>query len=292
METPLVIVNPVSGPAAQRTLEQHRLARSLAAAGMGETWHETSLDRDAGDIVADHPGDSPVVVVGGDGTIRNAVRELRGSERPLLIVPRGSGNILAHRFHIPNRLGAALDLLREGTTRSLDVGVCDGEPFLLAVGVGIDARVMREADRRLKQQVGKLAYIWGAARNLPIRHHDFDLEIDGRSDRVRACSVMVTNVGTYIGPWLYPPRSDACDGQLDATMMRAETLQQVLDLLATPFFREDMPNRGVEVRRGRRIVVEASEEIPLQIDGDALGSRHRFCCEIEPAALRLVVPRD
>ena len=72
--------------------------------------------------------------------------------------------------------------------------------------------------------------------------------------------------------------------------MRAESLQQGLDLLATPFFREDVPNRGVEVRRGRRIVVEADEEVPLQIDGEALGNRRRFACEIEPCALRIYVP--
>ncbi len=288
---PLVIVNPVSGPVAQRAIEQRRLGRALAAEGLEPHWFETRIDHDAGRIVAENPGAGPVVVVGGDGTIRNAVRELRGSERPLLVVPRGSGNILAHRFRIPTRLGAALQLLRRGEIREIDVGLCGDRPFLLTAGVGIDARVMREADRRLKQQVGKLAYLWGAARNLPLRHHDFTLEVDGIPREARACSVMVANVGTYIGPWVYPPRVDATDGQLDVALMRAETLDQGLDLLVTPFFREDVPNRGVEVIRGRRISVRAHEEVPLQIDGDDLGNHQEFSCLIETRALRLFVPR-
>jgi diacylglycerol kinase (ATP) len=287
---PLIIVNPVSGPVAQRAIEQRRLGRALAAAGLGDSWAETTVEHDAGKIIEEHPGEGAVVVVGGDGTIRNAARALRGTERPLLIVPRGSGNILARRFRIPSRLSAALDLLRSGQQRAIDMGICDGEPFLLTVGVGIDARVMREADRRLKQQMGRLAYIWGAARNLPILHHDFTLEVDDVVSEVRACSVMVANVGTYIGPWVYPPRTDGTDGRLDVAMMRAETLEQGLDLIGTPFFREDVPNRGVEVRGGSRITVEAHEDVPLQIDGEDLGNRRRFSCEIEAQSLRIFVP--
>lgn len=291
-DAPLVIVNPVSGPAAQRALDRRRLGHALAAAGLEEEWVETTPERDAGAIVDSHDSTGPVVVVGGDGTIRAAVRALRGTDRPLAVVPRGSGNILARRMDIPHGLGAALQLLRRGRVRRLDLGICDDEPFLLAMGFGIDARVIHEADQRLKQQLGKLAYVWGAARNLPLRHHDFTLRIDGVEREVRACSVMAANVGTYIGPWVYPPRVDPSDARLEVAMMRAETLEQGLDLVATPFFSEEAPNRGVEVLRGRSIEVRAREEMPFQVDGEALGRRDHFRCEVEPEALSLLVPED
>ncbi len=286
----LVILNPVAGPDAQRGQQRDRLRRALHDAGLGPDWHETTVDRNAGQIIAEHPGDEPVVVLGGDGTVQSATRSLIGTERPMLVIPRGSGNILAQRLELSPRLANSLGLLRNPKVKRVDVGVLDGEPFLLSVGMGVDALAIRESDRQLKKHMGKLAYVVGAAKALPVRHYDFELEIDGRTIEERGASVMVANFGTHIGPIAYPPDADGTDGTFDVAVMKTETLEQAIALLSASLFPRDASEKGVKVYHGCEVRVRCAESVAVQVDGEDRGDRTEVVCSLRARALRLIVP--
>jgi diacylglycerol kinase family enzyme len=288
----LVVINPVAGANAQRVLERDRLRRALQRAGLDPTWHETTRERGADQIIAEHPGDEPVVVIGGDGTVHEATRRLVGGHRPLLVVPRGSGNIFAQRLSLSPRLERALETLRHGRVRRVDVGTLGGEPFVLGVGMGLDARVIREADRRLKQQVGKLAYLVSVARNLPVSHHDFELEVDGQTISERGASVLVANFGTVIGPFVYPERADGTDGLLDVAVMKARTLEQSISVLAAPLLPREQADKGVRVYRGTHVRVRCEHDLAVQIDGEDRGDHHEVVCGLRERSLPVVVPAD
>lgn len=287
----LVIINPVAGPNAQRTLERDRLRRALEKAGLPSEWEETTPERDADDIIRESPADGVVVVIGGDGTVQAAARALIGTERPMTIVPRGSGNVFAQHLDLSPRLGPALSLARKGRVKRVDVGSLGGEPFLLGVGMGIDARVVREADRQLKRHVGPLAYWVSVAKNLPVRHHDFELEIDGESTAERGVSVMVANFGTRIGPFVYPEGARGDDGTLDVAVMKAENVEQVVGLLGNPVLPKGMADKGVRIYRARHVRVKADEAMAVQVDGEDQGDHHEFVCGLHDRALSVMVPR-
>lgn len=289
--TSLVVINPVSGPNTQRVLERDRLHRALERAGLPATWEETTPERDADRIIEESSSEGPVVVIGGDGTVQAAARALADGDRPMVIIPRGSGNVFARHLDISPRLDAALRLLREGEIRRVDVGSLGGEPFLLGVGIGIDARVVREADRRLKRQVGKLAYWVSVAKNLPVKHHDFELEIDGRTVSERGVSVMVANFGTRIGPFPYPEQADGTDGQLDVAVMKAETIEQVFGLLGAPLLPKELADKGVKTYRGHHVRVVADGPMAVQVDGEDQGDHHEFVCSVRERVLPVLVPR-
>lgn len=286
----LVILNPVAGPGAQRVLQRDRLGRALRDAGLGSQWHETTAERNADRIIADHPGDEPVVVIGGDGTVQAATRSLIGTERPMLVIPRGSGNILAQRLKLSPRLSTTLRLLRKPKVVRVDVGSLGGEPFLLTVGMGVDALTIREADRQLKKQMGKLAYVFGAAKTLPVRHYDFELEIDGRTVHERGASVMVANFGTHIGPIAYPPDADGTDGYFDVAVMKTETVEQAIALLSASLFPRDASDKGVKVYRGCDVRVRSAESLAVQVDGEDRGDHREVVCSMRARALSLIVP--
>ena len=288
----LVVINPVAGAHAQRVLERDRLRRALERAGLEPVWHETTPERGADRIIAEHPGDEPVVVIGGDGTVQSAARELVGGYRPLLVVPRGSGNVLAQRMSLSPRLDRALATLRRGEVRRVDVGTLGGEPFVLGVGMGLDARVIREADRRLKQQVGKLAYLVSVARNLPVQHHDFELEVDGHTISERGASVMVANFGTMIGPFVYPESADGTDGHLDVAVMKARTLEQSISVLAGPLLPREQADKGVRVHRGTHVRVRCEDDLAVQIDGEDRGDHCEVVCGMRERSLPVIVPSD
>lgn len=290
----LVVLNPVAGPAAQRVLQRDRLGRALRDVGLDPQWHETTPERNADRIIEDHPGEEPVVVIGGDGTVQAATRALLGTERPMLVIPRGSGNILAQRLKLGPRLATTLRLLRKGKVLRVDVGSLGGEPFLLSVGMGVDALTIREADRQLKEQVGKLAYVLGAAKTLPVKHHDFEIDIDGRSVQERGASVMVANFGTHIGPIAYPPDADGTDGRFDIAVMKTETIEQAIHLLSASLFPRDGGNgggnKGVKIYRGREVKVRCEEKLAVQVDGEDRGDHREVVCSMRERALSLIVP--
>jgi YegS/Rv2252/BmrU family lipid kinase len=287
---PLVIVNPVAGPSASRVLERDRLKLALRRRGLAPEWVETRVDYDAGQIVDDHPGEGTVVVIGGDGTVQPAAGRLRGGDRPLLAVPRGSGNVFARSLGVPLLLDQALALLQRGQVIRVDVGRMGDEVFLLGAGIGLDANVIRGADRALKRRVGGLAYVYSAAQNLPVDHHDFEIDIDGRRIRERAAAIHVANFGTRAGPFVLPPMADGRDGFLDVVIMRAEGLEETLNLLAAPLMPDPHLNKAVRYERGRRIAVHATEDLPVQLDGEDRGDHPGLFCEIEPATLCVLVP--
>jgi diacylglycerol kinase family enzyme len=287
---PLVIVNPVAGPSASRLLERDRLKLALRRRGLEPTWIETRVDYDAGQIIEDHPGDGPVVVIGGDGTVQPAASRLCGGDRPLLAVPRGSGNVFARSLGVPLLLDQALRVLKRGRTERVDVGRMAGEVFLLGVGIGLDANVIRGADRSLKRRVGGLAYIYSAAQNLPVEHYDFEIEIDGRRLRERAAAIHVANFGTRAGPFVLPPMADGHDGLLDVVIMRAEGLEETLNLLASPLMPDPHLSKAARYERGRRVSVRANRDLPVQLDGEDRGDHPGLFCEIEPGALPVLVP--
>jgi diacylglycerol kinase family enzyme len=286
----LVILNPVAGPSTPRVLQRDRLGRALREAGLQEVWHETTPERNADRIIAEHPGEEPVVVIGGDGTVQAATRALLGTERSLLVIPRGSGNILAQRMKLSPRLSTTLRLLRTPKVKKVDVGSLGGEPFLLSVGMGVDALAVREAGRHLKNQVGKLAYVVGAARALPVRHHDFELIVDGRRIEERGASVMVANFGTHIGPLVYPPDADGTDGRFDVAVMKTETPEQAFALLGASLFPKDASEKGVKIYHGCEIRVRCDEALAVQVDGDDRGDHRELVCTLRPRALHLIVP--
>lgn len=289
-DEPLIVLNPAAG-IGQRRPDAEKLRRALRRAGLPEQWHETTVERGADVIIRGHPGSGPVVVMGGDGTVQAAARALYGGQRPLVVVPLGSGNVVALRLALPFQVDAALAAVREGAVRRLDVGICGDQPFLLAAGMGMDGRLMREADRQLKNKLGKVAYLWSAVRNFPARHHRFELEIDGHRESAHVASVVVANFGTQVGPWVFPPDALGEDGHLDVALIRMASLKHVLGVLTSPLRPGRKRHPGVRLFRAERVRVRCERRLPLQIDGEDCGDHSELEISIHHGALPLLMTR-
>src|SRR4249919_2263072 len=133
---PLVIVNP----RASRLADPNRLAQIVKATARA--------------ALAVEPGPPLVVVMGGDGTVREAAAALLGRETPIAIIPVGTGNVLANALGIRG-VKPGLEVIRSGQARRLDLGRArwreagDGPTaqsaaqerlFTAACGMGLDAR--------------------------------------------------------------------------------------------------------------------------------------------------------
>src|SRR5829696_6652161 len=131
-------------------------------------WYEVPKSRKAAKKArhALKSGAELVFVWGGDGMVQRCVDALAGSDIAVAIVPAGTANLLAANLNIPQDVAEAARIGFHGIRRTLDLGKINGEHFAVMAGAGFDGAMIREADRDLKDRVGRLAYVWTGLRHV------------------------------------------------------------------------------------------------------------------------------
>src|SRR6185437_9937611 len=142
------------------------LRRALEAAGVADPfWCEVPKSRKAPAQVrhALDEGAELIVAWGGDGMVQRCVDAMSGADAALAIIPAGTANLLASNLGIPKDLEGAVEVGLAGERLKLDLGRANGEAFAVMAGAGFDARMIADADGRLKERLGRLAYVLSGA---------------------------------------------------------------------------------------------------------------------------------
>ena len=158
------------------------LREVLAAHGIDDPlWHEVSKSKQAPKQcrLALEAGADLVFVWGGDGMVQRCADVLAGTGAATAVVPAGTANLLATNLGIPRDVERAVRIGLGGHRRDLDVGRINGERFLVMAGVGFDVLMIRDADRDLKDRVGRAAYIWTGAHHIREDPVEMRVIVDG-----------------------------------------------------------------------------------------------------------------
>ena len=257
-------------------------------------------------------GTQAVIVLGGDGTLNEAANGLAGTDCALGVLPGGSTNVFARTIGMTNDpIEATGELLAAlgagpGGIRAISVGNVNGRHFLFHVGIGFDAAVVAQVERRdaLKRYLGHAFFAYTAfdtwARHYDRRHPHFAAELhcrDGRrvdvEDGYFAICLNV-NPYTFLGerPFDVAPGT-GLDNPLSVVVLRSLSAATLLGVMASAL-------RGGEGFSRRRKVTVVDDvvravlrpyaPVPYQVDGDFLGDTERLQFRWEPDYLRLIVP--
>ncbi len=106
-----VVYNPINVELA--ALKKAVAAAEKKAGWKRSLWLETSEEDPGGgpakEAVA--KGASLVIAAGGDGTVRAAAEELRGTDVAIALLPSGTGNLLARNLDLPlDNIADAVDI--------------------------------------------------------------------------------------------------------------------------------------------------------------------------------------
>src|SRR4051794_17614783 len=118
-----------------------------------------------------------IVALGGDGTLNEVANGIAGTDTALAPLPGGSTNVFARTIGLPNdpieATGLLLDALARDRIERVGLGSVNGRYFLFHVGLGFDAAVVRQVERRdwLKRYAGHPLFIY-AAFTTWLRHFD------------------------------------------------------------------------------------------------------------------------
>jgi len=269
----------------------------LAAAGWQAHCHAMSDRADVAQAVGQARADGTelFVAAGGDGTVSAVAGPLVGSGLPVGILPLGTGNILARDLGIPQDWETALALLSgPHALRSIDAMRLGSEAcYVLNVGIGLSALMMRDTAQVHKRRLGRLAYLGtGLKEALGVSPRPFDIELDGQRLRFRATEVSIANSGAVGDPVLrWGAQVALDDGQLDLCVVRARGLLEFLGVIWSALTGQQAHDPKMYVHPICRYAeICAPHPMPVEADGDFIGYTP-LRVEVLPAAVRVIVPR-
>ena len=291
-----VVFNPVAGTEEPEQLYDtitHRLAEQPGSYQI----YRTTGDERIIDVVerALRRGFDLFVGAGGDGTLSSMADGLADSDRPLAILPTGTGNILARELGIPLELDAALDLVTgEHAIRPIDTMQVGDRRFLLSISIGLSSLTMQDTAREEKRALGLLAYIWtGLKKLLGFQPIGFELTLDEQETYRRADEITVANNGALGMPaFRWGPDVSLDDGKLDVCFVNARNLLDYLSIGWNAFWGRQHQERRLHcLQAQQRVIVRADKDLPVQGDGDIIG-RRSIEVKIAPHSLNIIVPPE
>jgi YegS/Rv2252/BmrU family lipid kinase len=270
------------------------LRRVLADAGVGHPlWYEVPKSKYAPKCVRRvlRDGADRVLVWGGDGMVQRCIDAVGDAPVPLAILPAGTGNLLARNLGIPIDLEAAVDVALHGARRTIDVGRVNGERFAVMAGTGLDALMIRDAGRTLKDRFGRAAYIWTGAKSFRTPPFTARITVDESPwFNGPASCILAGNVGALFAGVRVFDDAEPDDGLLDLAVITADGIAQWARTVGrtitgspdqSPFFRST---------KGKTMSVKLDRKVRYELDGGDRSKIKSYDLAVEPRAVTICVP--
>lgn len=269
-----VIHNPIAGNGRARRKFSATL-QALKHLGARITLLETGGPGHARDMArecaAKPPPEQPdiLVVAGGDGTINEAANGILGTYLPMAVIPMGTVNLLAMELGLPKDPGALAEVIANGPIRPIFTGYVDDRLFLVVASVGFDADAVHAVSARLKQSIGKWAYVYaGFRRWLAGGAEDYGLLVENEERKVSG--VLVANGLYYGGPFSCVERASVFRPELFACFMKESGRWGIILTVGALLFGHFAKRKGVSIAEIETVDVRYPEGEPVQADGDVV----------------------
>jgi YegS/Rv2252/BmrU family lipid kinase len=255
-----------------------------------QNWNQVGeLSREAA-----RQGIHALVAAGGDGTINGCLAALAGTRTRLGILPNGTGNGFARGMGIPLKPEQALDAIRAGHEKQVDLGLANGKTYFANIlGIGFDAAIARTANQiPWLARANKLAryLLSGMVEAVRFRSPVLKVESNGQVSKKKVFLLAVANTGQYGMDFTIAPGADPGDGHMNLALVQPLWPWQ----LVQNFFRgfKARPMIGTSYLQSSRLRVEAvpHQDCLFHTDGEPAGSLP-VEIKVHRKALRVLVPQ-
>ncbi|HZQ03478.1 MAG TPA: diacylglycerol kinase family protein [Gaiellaceae bacterium] len=289
----LFLVNPASG---NGSTGKHWPALERRAAELG-LHGDSVVSQHPGHLgeVAREAGNALLVVVGGDGTLNEVVNGAAATDAELAVLPAGTGQDFGRTHGIPAAFDEAVRIVLDGQPRSIDLGrvECeDGARLFANVGsVGMSGAVARRANGMSKALGGRVTFFYALTREfLAWRNTEVTVRLDDGEKRGRMHDVVVANGRWHAGGMKLAPDASFDDGLFDVVLIGNVNKLDFVTTAPKLYSGGHVRHPKIEVVRSASVAVDAAEPLPIEVDGEPVGTTPaRF--DVVPRALRVRVPR-
>ena len=304
-----VIVNPVAGggrglddfPQISKHLRDQQIL--CEPVFTEHKFHATELA-----VSAVKEGYRHIIVVGGDGTLHEVVnglfiqQEVRPDEVLLAVIAVGTGNDWVRTFGISNRFQDAVKAIKEEYSFLQDVGVVSYEEahyrqsryIANVAGVGFDAMVVKRVTHlKKKGRSSRWRYALSMIRSF-FRYKSTGMKvwIDDKLVYNNLLLSLAIGICKYNGGGMQQlPEAIADDGMLDLSLIKPVHFWHILFRIHYLFNGGIYRIGHVKQARGKKIRIESSPEVSVEVDGELLGETP-LEFTVLPRAIRVVVGAD
>jgi diacylglycerol kinase family enzyme len=282
---PYLIMNPRSGGGKVGRFDLKDKAEALGATvALLEGPGTVDVGELARQAVAD--GADLLGVAGGDGTQALVAGIAAEHNLPLLVISAGTRNHFALDLGLdredPSR---CLDALRDGVELKVDLGFIGDRPFVNNASFGAYAAIVQSPayrDDKRRTTTEMLPDLLVGQRGPRLVARAENVTVEGPQ------AVLVSNNQYGMGDIAGLGRRARLDrGTLGMFAVTVQSAAQVAGLL------RGRSSRGLTSLTGREVVIDAdAAQIPVGVDGEALLLDTPVRCVVQPATLRVRVPRD
>ena len=240
--------------------------------------------------------DSLLVVIGGDGTVNEVVNGIAETDAELAVLPCGTGQDFGRTHALPSRFDDAVQVALGHDARTIDLGRVELEGgtsrlFANVGSAGMSGAVARRANGMTKRFGGRATFFYALTREfLAWQNTRVVVELDeGVTREGPMHDVIVANGRFHGGGMKLAPEARQDDGAFDVVLIGDVTKPDFVTTAPKLYSGRYLSHPKVELLRSSAVSISAGEPLPLEVDGEPVGTTPaRF--EIVRSALRLRVP--
>ena len=252
-----------------------------------------------------------IVLVGGDGTLRELVSGLRSSKQTIDIafIPMGNANVVARELNIPLQTKAAIELISKGQAKQVDACILKQNNqsdtlFLAMLEIGFGAKVAQVVNqlrngplKRLYQFWGDIVYaIAGFLALKGIGQDQFKVKTESiltnnTAIETRSAHTIISNMQTYAKDWSLTPDARCDDGLLDVAISTHTNAWTTLKTFLAASQKRKLKPAVMTYQQANSVSISGKPTLFVQVDGDPINFSGNAEVYIEKGAFSILVKK-
>jgi YegS/Rv2252/BmrU family lipid kinase len=246
-----------------------------------------------------------IAAVGGDGTINEVINGFYSHGKKInentlfTAIPMGTGCDLARVIDLKKDLKSIIRIWEEGSIVVCDIveakytgwnGQRESRYFINMADIGLGSETVIRVNRNSKVLGGFLSFLTGAVGTIiNYKNRYVTVTVDGTSIYSGPSSLVAVANGKYFGgSMMIAPNAEINDGLLDIIVLKDFKKFELICNLPRVYKGAHLNHLNVNSYKGKEVLIESSEEVFLEMDGETTG-RADATFRIIPSDMRILV---
>ncbi len=230
-----------------------------------------------------------LILGGGDGTVSGLVDLMVGHDVILGVLPLGTANSFARTLGIPLTVEGAVEVIRTGKPRRIDLGMIDGDYFANCAAMGISPKIAQTVPHGLKKIFGKAGYLaWAAYQFMRFRPFTLIVGEGPTAVKIRVVEVRISN-GPYHGGTELVDAAAVDSGEIVVQAVMGHVKRRLVQNWVASVLRHESRHEKVRDFRGKSLKINTIPPLPISIDGEVL-AKTPVTAKVAAGIIRVMAP--
>jgi YegS/Rv2252/BmrU family lipid kinase len=230
-----------------------------------------------------------MILGGGDGTVSGLVDYLVGTETILGVLPLGTANSFARTLGIPLDINGAIEVLRTGAPKRIDLGMIDKDYFANCAAMGISPQIAETVPHGLKKVLGRVGYLgWAGVQFAKFKPFTLIVGEGDSAQRLKVVEVRISN-GPFHGGTELVDEAAVDSGEIIVQAVQGHVKSTLIKNWTASVLRHDARHEDTVTFRGRELKITTIPPLPISIDGEVL-AHTPVTAKIAAGVIRVMAP--